>query len=242
MEARPARHLVVVAAGDVPVAGDARRGVAGMGRRASTRSSPPTAGWRAPPRSTSTVACVVGDLDSADPERRQGGGGARRPDPALARDQGRVRHRAGGPRGRPPRGDADHDPGRPRRSAPRPRARQRLAPRPRRPRRRRRACCSTTASGSSLLDAPAPEGGAVERRLPGPIGAHRVAAPVRRRRRRGHDPGSPLPAPRRAARRRPGAGPVQRPDRAGRRGRGPARAASWSSRSRSRAGGLSSEP
>ena len=121
-------------------------------------------------RSGSTPTSSSGDLDSLDPtrvERRRRAGVA---DPAVARRQGRVRHGARAARGGPPRRDPDHGPRRVRRSAPRPRARQPVAARPPGAGRRRRWCCSTRRPASSLLGAPGPDGGAVERALPGPIG------------------------------------------------------------------------
>ena len=238
----PARHVVVVAAGDVPVR--ATLDAAWPGWDDGVDAVIAADGGLANAAALDLdVSCVVGDLDSADPERRQGGGGAWRPDPALARGQGRVRHRAGGPRGRPPRGDADHDPGRPRRRAPRPRARQRLAPRPRRPGRRARGA-ARRARPRVAARCPGPGRAASIRAAPArPDRRHRVAVAVRAVAVDGrHDPGSPLPASRRAPRRGPGARPVQRPDRSGRRGRDRPRAAPDH---RGRVGcraGLSSEP
>ena len=133
----------------------------------------------------------------------------RRPDRPRARRQGRVRHGA-----RAPRGDR-----RGRRRGSRSSARSagaRLdhalanvgAARP--PGAGRPAGASSSTRGRRVRLVAHRAGDAS--RLRGPDRRPRLAHPVRRRRRRRHDRGAPLPARRRAAAGRPGARPLERPD------------------------------
>ena len=208
------RHVLVVADGDVPLAGRPRRGVARAGTTASRRGRAADGGLARAGRSASSPTLLVGDLDSLDPAPVAAAEASRRRGSSGRPDKDESRRRARAPRGGPAsarRGSRCSARSAARASTMRsptcgssPTRRSRGRGRaPRRARARDR--CSTRPARTAGRS-----GGASRVRRARRSRCSRSAATspgVTTR-------GPPLPAARRAARHRPGARPVQRPRRA----------------------------
>ena len=163
-------------------------------RRRRRSSSPPTAGPATRRRSAVRIDRWVGDGDSIDAGRARRAS-ARPASRSTARRSTRTRptrSSRSSPRSMAGAG-ADHDPRRARRRAARPRARRTSGCSPIRRSTVATSGCSTRRSGSGSSGPGRPTS-------PGRHRRPRVAAAVRRRRRRGHDRRPALPAPRRGAR------------------------------------------
>ena len=190
---------LILADGDAPDPCRARRRLAGLGRRASTSSSRPTAARATPRRSASRIDLWVGDGDSLGEDGIAALAAAGVPIERSPAGQGRDRHRARGRRGRGARRAGHRHRRRARRRAHRPRPRQRRAAGASRPRRPAGGRCSTAMRGSRSCGRPAPTARRATVALAGRPGSTRLAAAARRRRRRRDDDRPRLPARRRAA-------------------------------------------
>ena len=192
------RHVVVVAAGDVPARDGARPAPGRAGRTGSTPSSPRTGASPRPTRSGSRRRWSSATWTPPTPARVEAAAAAGVPVIRTSSDKDESDTELARARGRAPRRDADHRAGRARRAAARPRARQRVAARRSTPWAASRRPCSTSGVRVTLLEAPGPDGvgRAARRELPGVVGATVSLLPVRRRRRGRDDAGPALPAAR----------------------------------------------